>query len=296
MSPERACLKLLQIRLLLPLSRCHRPFLSPLPSKVPLPILKSNVRIGAWLLALLGWGLSAQAASFPLDPTQFDNPTLLVSPEISHSIIKAVGFAGEHRPYEPATPMGTQPGINLGVVLTLNQIPQDFNEALQKAGVRSTGLTTLPVPALNLHKGFGPFVDIGGSYIGYQDYRVYGADLKIALLRPDEGLTYALRLVYSTATLKIVNTKTWSPQFLVSRAMDFADPYIGVGYGSTSGKIEFPITISGLTTTLEGESSVTQFTAFGGVQIKTSGLLFDIEGQYSSAGVNSMGAKAGFAF
>lgn len=75
------------------------------------------------------------------------------------------------------------------------------------------------------------------SYIAFLKYSIYGGDFKWAFWVPDEGPTWALRLCYAQSNLDYLRVKSWSPQLLVSRKLNFADAYLGAEYTWMTGRI-----------------------------------------------------------
>ncbi len=245
---------------------------------------------------------SAHALALPFDPSQFSDLNSLVSPEIVKSVVKTVGFSLDHRPYEPATPLGTQVGLSLGFELTLLKLPDDLGPALNKAGPLGGNVTLvpfLPVPKLHFHKGIGQYVNLGFSFIGYRGFLLYGGDLQVTVYYPSEGPTYAVRFCYAKSKLGFAKTQTLTPQLLVSKKVAFADPYLGVGYQYTTGSINVPISLpDGSEFEIQGSQKATAFNAFLGVQWKIAvmGIALTLEGSYSSVGMHSLGTKFGMNF
>ena len=258
------------------------------------------------ILILLGVLTSEARASF-LDPSAFPDPNAILTPSLVNASVKALGLATDHRPYEPATPLGTSLGADLSIDITLAKLPQEFYTELSAAGASSTQeLPFLPVPRINVHKGLGPKFDLGISAILYRGYRIIGVEGKVAVWVPEEGPNWAIRLSYTNCYLKIVdgttvelNTKTFTPQILISRPLAFADPYLGIGYQIATGKVTLTIPLDPLppqTSSQNGQGS--GFLAFLGVglRIPNTGLKLTLEGAYSTAGALTLGTKFGFSF
>jgi hypothetical protein len=233
------------------------------------------------------------------DALPFPDLGALVPAGTADAFVKAVGMTADHRAYEPATPLGTNVGLSMGFEATIAKVPDDFKAALAALGSGGSSPPVLPMPRLHLHKGMGEKAGIGLSFLGYQGYLVYGANFHLAIHVPEEGPVWALRLNYSRAKLGYVTTHTWTPEILVSRALDFADPYIGVGYQSITGDLTYSPSANGFTAppqTLQGKAGGAL--AFLGVQFRLNptGLQITIEGDYSSGGVHTLGTKIGFRF
>jgi hypothetical protein len=251
------------------------------------------------LVLRAAWPAAAAASALPLDPSLFPDPNSLLTPSIRNAIIKTVGFAADHRPYEPATPLGTKIGLDLGIEASLVKIPDDFFTALSEAGLGGQdSITFLPVPRFHLHKGLGERAGFGLSAIVYQGFRVYGADFKVVFLKPEEGPTAAFRICYAQASVQVVSTKTYTPQLLISRALDFADPYLGVGYQYARGTVTISQEILGQTITATGDGTARGLMAFTGVSFRIPAIGFNIvlEGTYATAGTQLLGTKFGFSF
>ncbi|MBI3534583.1 MAG: hypothetical protein HY072_03735 [Deltaproteobacteria bacterium] len=124
--------------------------------------------------------------------------------------------------------------------------------------------------------------------------------MQVTVYQPSEGPTYAIRLCYAASSLGFAKTKTLSPQVLVSRRVNFADPYLGVSFQYTLGSIEIPIELEDGTQvgTLKGTEHASAWNAFLGIQLKAPnlGLQLTLEGSYSTVGMHTLGTKFGFSF
>ena len=248
-------------------------------------------------LGLACCGKSETALAQIPNPSQFG--ANLVSPVIANGMIKTIGILTDHRPYQPATPLGTSLGLDLGVEVTLSKVPADFYAAQAALGTTPTQIPIVPIPRFHLHKGFGPVVDLGASWISYQKYSVWGFDGKIAVANFEEGPTLAFRLNYTRATFDSISTTTWTPQVLVSRAIDFADPYIGVGYEYVYGTINYILdTPIGPIPLPEVTGHGAAFMAFLGVAFRVPylGVKLTLEGSYNTSDAHTLGTKIGFNF
>jgi hypothetical protein len=243
----------------------------------------------------------ANALGLP-DPSVLSNPDALGLGGLPNEAIKTVGIAFDNRAYQPATPLGTS-GVDLSVEATAVRVPDSFKAALVQAGFGDASqIPILPSPKLSLHKGLSDRTDIGGSLIALRDYMVVGGDIKVTLNDPElEGPTFALRLSYNYAKLGFVIAHTYSPQILMSRKMEFADPYIGLGYQYARGSVQynFETSIPGVVVPLgpfagAGGGAV----AFLGVGLRPPhiGLKLTIEGSYSTIQAHALGLKFGFSF
>lgn len=257
-------------------------------------------------IIILLWSTAARAQSLPLGEVNADS---LLSQSLKDALTKTVGLATINRPYSPASAIGRRGGAGLdaGIEATLLHVADDFVPALEEAGLGSaSSVTVIPIPRIVIQKGLGEAASIGISYINFMGYLIYGANLSVAFLEPEEGISIAGRINYSNATVQIVKTTTWSPELLISRKLDFADPYLGVGFASMAGAISVTQAVSaeveGTTVsqdvTASGTGSARSFYAFTGVQFnaRTIGLQLTLEGTYNPNGANGLGLKFGFTF
>jgi hypothetical protein len=275
---------------------------------------RRSLAISALLLGVSAFSRQA-GADIGLGALGID-PNSLISPDVIKSLVSFIGFGVQHRPYEPATPLGVSVGLDFSLEVTLFKVPDSLFSSLSAIGApASSPLPSLPIPKIHLHKGFGDYVDIGGSILYLPSNWIVGGDVKIVLVQGEEGPTYAARLCYTYTDLSFngisLTTHTISPQLLVSRQMEFADPYLGVALEYVTGSVNATLTIpSDIQGQIPAGITVPPYTynspvvtnygayAFGGVSLKIprSGLRITIEGSYNTAGESTMGTKAGFTF
>jgi hypothetical protein len=267
--------------------------------------------IAAALAGLFCIASNADAASIGGLPFDIDVNSL-VSDDVVKALVNLIGFSLQHRPYEPATPLGTAVGLDISVEATMIKIPDGFFQTMASSGfpLGTTPIPSLPMAKLHLHKGFGDVFDLGGSALYLLGNKVLGADAKFVFLQGEEGPTYAFRFCYTYTDLSVsginISTKTLSPQILMSRQMEFADPYLGVAFeyalGDLDGAAPTSVTANlppGITIPpVHKSASAFGGMAFGGVSLKIprSGLRITLEGSYNTAGTSSMGLKTGFTF
>ena len=259
---------------------------------------------------LFGGAPAFALGSLPFSPSSFPNPLSIISDTVLSGVIKGLGVTTDHRAYEPASPMGTR-GFDLSIEATLSQFPSDFSKALSSVGVTgASSLPFMPVPRINIHKGISDVMDAGLSFITYgNSFRIMGFELKGVIYQPEEAPLWALRLSYTDASFNVgsdilfgISIKTISPQLVVSRQLEFAEPYIGMGYQYVIGTINVivplpaPSPIPSVTDSATGRGS--SFQAFTGVSFRVVplGLRLTLEGSYSLSGANSLGTKVGFNF
>lgn len=240
------------------------------------------------------------------------NPVGFLTPEVANAASKAFGIIFDHRPLEPASPLGTHLGLDFGLEADLVQFSPELGTVLQGVGIPITLPPVFPNPRMiNLHKGLGDSIDIGGSYFSYTGYLFWAVELKVVLSNPEEGLVWAVRLsrtsvsipigtldyVITTATFAI-NTVTYTPELVVSRRVGIAEPYMGVGYQYATGTVGVTFSSFAVPGLEPVSGSGGSFLALVGVSLKAPviGLRLTLEGTYSMAGYNALGTKIGFSF
>lgn len=256
-------------------------------------------------IVLFFFFIGSPAFALSLLPSSGSSVTGLLSSDTVSMIAQSIGSIFGHRAYEPATPLGTQLGLDIGIEAELVQ-----------AGSLNTafGVTIPFLPSareLNIHKGITHFIDIGASVLTYSGYVIWSAELKVAFLVPEEGPTWAIRASYTNLHFPLgsyevfvdtvdlsLDTNTWAPEILMSKKLDAFDPYIGIGYQYVTGGITpkvsglFPIDLSSVS------GSGGSFYSFLGLSIAPPKIAFRItlEGAYSMGGYNRIGTKIGFTF
>lgn len=239
--------------------------------------------------------------------------------ELAGPVITGMGLALDFRDYEPATPLGTKIGLDLGVAsAALVQVVPSMNAALAQYTGSALPLPVLPNAAvLILHKGIGERVDLGATFlpplpflatVGLQGVWWWGASIKVAVWVPEEGPTIAIRGSFTQAYLPFtsgsttvtINPQVITPVILMSRELQFADPYVGVGYqyafGSLGLLIDSPAPIPDVSVPYSGSGG--GFLALGGLSLRMPylGFRLTLEGAYSGVGANSLGTKVSFRF
>jgi hypothetical protein len=269
------------------------------------------------LFLFCAWITASTAHAALINPSSLSNPLNLLEDDVVGPLLTSVGFAVDNKAYEPATPLGTSIGLDVGVIATAVNIPQSFNQALAQAGAPSsdTDIHFLPVPELSIHKGLTSFFDVGASGVWYQTYRVIGADAKLVVYQPDEGPTWALRLNYAASDFLFsatgvsveMKTQTIKPELVVSKALDFADPYLDFGYQYTRGTMSVTVDPNAFDPSIpivlpvESEAASTHASAFvAGIglamRVPALGLRLTLDAEYQTQGANSLGVKVGFCF
>lgn len=270
--------------------------------------------MGGFVLVFLH-ASGAYAFTLPTLPIEsvLNNLTGFLSGPVADAAVKTLGLTFDHRPLEPATPLGTQLGLDLGIEVDVIQLSPELSHALTAAGFDISLPPLLPSARLiNLHKGLSDSVDIGGSYLNYTGYQIWALEMKVVLSRPEEGLTWALRLGYTSVHFPVgsttlfgttvnlnIDTVTWTPQLLVSKRLEFADPYLGIGFQYATGSLNVSqsgdFVIPGISSVKGAGGSPM---AFIGVSLKVPNvaLRLTLEGTYSTAGFNALGTKLGLSF
>lgn len=245
---------------------------------------------------------------FPASAHSYEVPLPDISDLVSQPLLKEltrfIGALTAHRPYQGATPLGKAAGLDVFVELSLAQTSSRLIRELQNNGITADFSTrTLSVPKLHLHKGMGPRLDLGVSYLGYREYKMYGADLKWTPILPAEGITVAYRLCLSRTAFSYVTAHTLSTQVLASRKLGFAEPYLGAEYSRYHGRVKgsevkdvlgVPTLITVNANNIHSDGGST----FLGLSLRVPrlGLKIAVEGTYSFIQAHSLGATFGFSW
>ncbi|HAR41590.1 MAG TPA: hypothetical protein DCS07_02995 [Bdellovibrionales bacterium] len=277
------------------------------------------IALRLWLLCIFCFSPLVHAAE---EPTSIDISSVIPG-AAAGQIVTTFGILNNHRPYEGAVAIGNK--VDLGLEVSLVHLPTSFADTLVQEGMiddaSSFAIGALPTIKAHLHKGLGKKAEIGASGLYFRGNRILGADLKVVIFEPEEGMTWAFRFSYAETLIDlskfgmkglpiqyegvdigqgglILNTRTFSPQLLGSVRLDFSEPYIGIGLESTSGQIEVPVTIAvqGYTQTLRtAQTSATQGLLFTGVSFRVPevGLRLVLEGGYGTLGMSYLGTLVG---
>jgi hypothetical protein len=240
-------------------------------------------------------------------------------------LIKSLEVLTAHRPYQGASPLWAKGflGFELGAEAVLVKMPNSLISAL---GGGSSSLTILPAAKIHVAQGIGPWADVSVSGLWYNGTGLIGGGLKILLWKPEEGPVLAARVGYNYTNFDIarlglfqisltgadasntsfaLRTHTITPQFVLSKRMSFAEPYLVAGLVLGTGWVAFSTTLSnaqaGVSQTVTTQSTpVTSlgFEAITGIIFRVPLLKMKIalEGGYSSLGMPNLGAQFGFAF
>lgn len=221
---------------------------------------------------------------------------------ITPTFVRTFGLGPDHRAYVGAV----TPNLDIGIEATLFKVPADLWDALATAGidVGDESISAFPSPKLHFLKSFGRRFSLGISTIFYKGYWIAGGHLQFLIVDPPEGFQWALRLGFNRSKLDYVNTSTYSVQVVASKRLEFAEPYVGVGFHASRGTVS--ITLSpqeaaqqGITLPPEYASGIYISTngaassAFGTLGVAfwfgPSGLKLTLEGAYDSKSMHSLG-------
>jgi hypothetical protein len=200
--------------------------------------------------------------------------------------------------------MGWAIGLDVGVEATGVRLSAGFRDAIATVSQKSASdiPSVIPVPKLNIHKGLPLGIDLGFSYIGYQDkIKVIGGDVKWTFtdLIPGMPLDGGLRLGYTSQTLWYLKGHNFQTDFVVSKNLLIIEPYFGTGLQFWSGHIDVPTGLpsgSGLPTNVTADDSGTNVHFFAGMPLKLGVFWLTPEIDYSTAKVLAFGSKFSFNF
>lgn len=136
-----------------------------------------------------------------------------------------LGAALSYKALSPAEPLGIT-GFDIGIEATNTNLE---NPAL----FRAVGWEEdyLPVPKLHIHKGLPFNIDVGAFYSAIEDYKLWGAELKYAIIEGNTALpAVALRGTYTQLSgVDQLDLDTAGLELSVSKGLAMATPYIGAG-------------------------------------------------------------------
>ena len=234
---------------------------------------------------------SASAHAFPsfTDTT----PGNLTNGAISDAI-RTVGIGADHRPYQSANPLGLVIGLDVGIDVTAVAVPQSFKNAMSLAGNTDKVPDLVFAPRINLRKGLPWGIDVGTSFIGFDNARLFGIDVQYALLDDKLPANLAVRGSYNTAKLWYLKATTFAFDLVGSVKIPLiAEPYVGVGWQVGSGQVDIPATQ--LASGVSGNQSFSNTRFFVGLPISFTILHLTFEYGYSTANISTYGAKVSLA-
>ncbi len=238
-------------------------------------------------------------AADPFDPNQYTELVEIFTEANAKLFMNAVGSWSGHRAMEGASVSSGNAGFDLGVEVSLTKLPENLMKTLVEAGIVSGSdfPASLPLPRIHLRKTFGKRASIGLSGIIYRDYRIYGGDLKYAIHTPEEGAIWALRLSYSYTKAGFVEANTFRPELVISKPLEFAEPYLAFGWTTTTGLLSAQYSTTGQSLSLRAQGSSSALTAALGLQLRIAYLLsLTLEGGYHSQGAHHLGTRVALRF
>ncbi len=239
-------------------------------------------------------------------------------------LLKTFSILTAHRPYQGAASLkaGGGAGFEFGLEALLLHMPADLTAAVGGSG----GLSVLPSARVHLGYAISPFIDVGISGLWYLGTYFAGGSLKLLLWAPEEGPTLAVRTSYnytyfdyagiglplpdpglqgadSSGTTIILATHTLSPQVVLSKRLNWAEPYLFSGFDISTGIVTYKGSVSFAGQTVITTSSSPRkvfwgFIAGSGfiIRVPLIGLKIALEGAYSSLGMPTLGAQIGLSF
>lgn len=264
-----------------------------------------SLKRGLFILYFVLFAPASQAA-FDLSILNADNLNEALPDDVAKAAVKTFGIFFVHRPYDGAVSMFNTNALDLKFEVTMMKVGSDINDALAANGLStntSASTVALPVAKVHLRKPLSPAADIGVSGIYYQGQYAIGTDIKFELNQPEEGINTALRLSYSYATATVLYLKSvtvLTSEFVMSRKLDFAEPYFCVGGRYITGTVSIPFDLTPLPVKVV-EKTANAFTAYAttGVNFQIlgpKGFRLGMEGTYDVSGFSSIGTMFGIGF
>lgn len=243
-----------------------------------------------------------------IDPGMLDG---LLPQNVANEAVRMVGAYSAHRPYQGATPITRYNGFDLNIEATLVKIGPGIVNALRDADatdLSADSAPSLPIAKINLRKGIGPNSDIGLSGLLLYQQTIIGGDIRWLISEPNEeegGLNWAIRFGYTYSNIPrfayVRSCNTIAPEVVVSRPLQFAEPYFGIGGRYMWGTVEVPFDnpIPDQPDSVSKKGSASDFYAFTGVYfhvIGPQGLRFGVEGSWNLSGYHTIGTVFGVGF
>lgn len=224
------------------------------------------VRLSAWITLV---PVLFMPRAFAL--THF-SPTGLSSASAASVIqlIKGAAHATDHRPYMPATSLGLDFGLDLGVEVSAVDLNSEFKSALGAAASLATDGSPdwFLIPKLSAHKGLPVGIDVGLSFISMVDLRSYGGDIKWAFLRSKKWPAMALEFSTNYSKFYFMTTQVHSVTLSVSKRLRMIEPYLGGGARFWSGSLAIPNSLEGLPLGVSDSASGISPVVFVGLSLK----------------------------
>ena len=230
--------------------------------------------------------------------------------DVASAAIKTFGIYLVHRPYEAASSIFGESALEFKIEVSMIHIGSALPTALAAngmAGNNNAQSIAIPMAKIHFRKAISKTMDMGISGLYYDGQQSIGTDLKIVLNDPEdaEGVTTAIRLGYTYASASLIYLKdvhVYSPEFVASRKLDAAEPYLGMGGRYIVGTISVPFHLPPLPKPdLSIEKSGSGFTAYAFVGVTfrilgPKGFIFGMEGSYDMSGFSTLGTQFGVSF
>jgi hypothetical protein len=212
-------------------------------------------------------------------------------------MVKTTSIGTGHRAMQPASSLGLIFGLDIGIEVTGISLPDNFKTALALATQQPASQvpSVVPIPKLNLHKGFPFGVDLGFSYSTYQStFTVWGIDGQYGFIKSPVDL--AGRISYGHSHLYFFDSHILNIDAVASKNLIIIEPYVGLGLQTWSGSLNVTGASVGLPANVSANSSGTTGHFFVGVPIKLG--FFHLTGELdtSFAGITTYGGKTSFSF
>ena len=198
-----------------------------------------------------------------------------------------LGAALSYKALAPAEPLGIT-GFDVGVEVTATSL--EHSNIFDKATTGS-GLSTLPVAKLHVHKGLPFNIDVGGfiSSVPSTNIKLMGAELRYAFIEGGVALpAVAVRGTYTRLSgVDELDLNTRSLELTASKGFAMLTPYAGVGkvWTTSTPNLPSPFTLK--------EESFAQNKLFVGANLNFGLMNFALEGD-KTGDATSYGLKLGF--
>jgi hypothetical protein len=213
--------------------------------------------------------------------------------QAAEDLIKLGAVGGDHHAYMPAGPLGLAVGLDVSFDATVIRLPDSVQDAMRLATDSGTVPGQIFLPKLNIRKGLPAGIDVGFSYLAYQQYKIIGAELQWAFLRGKVAApNVAVRWSENWLNLFFMNTRTHKFDVVASKKLGFVfEPYVGAGMQFISGSLDVPL--GSLPASVSGSHSSSAVHFFGGFPFRLIFLRITAEYDYSLSGIQTYGFKAG---
>jgi hypothetical protein len=184
---------------------------------------------------------------------------------ISQSLVTNIGLSWEHRSTDPASTLTEAPlGLAVGLVVHLSKADTSILETLGRLTGNSAASTAIPLPQgkLQITKSISSFMQLEYTLLPSipqlqgllpVTFFAHGGAVQLSLAegRKEGRFNYAVRLGYSHSGLSAnmspyhlsLTTSTFSPALVISKPLAFWEPYVGLGFAVTRGKLSASLRI-----------------------------------------------------